>query len=154
LTFLEYLAAWHLANRDLADTLAAVTGCLRDPRWFETLQLLGGELAKRSDDYLDRYIRHLLDHAGELMREQAPLLALCANVVRDTQSVAGLNAGTQDRYEELLRRTFDAFEPRSGVAKVLQLDMLEALRTLGASAKYQLMSATKSGLLDVRRRAL
>lgn len=154
LTFQEYLAAWHLANRELADTLVLVKCHLRDPRWFETLQLLGGELANRSDEYLDRYVSAVLDGAGDTIREQAPVIALCANIVRDTQAVAGLSAETQSRYDRLVRDTFDAFKPSSRVPSVTQLDLLEALGEVGAPAKDQLIAATSSRLLDVRRRAL
>ena len=154
LTFQEYLAAWHLANRDLPRTLAVVEGHLRDPRWFETLQLLGGELANGSDEYLDRYVSAILDGAGDTIREQAPVIALCANIVRDTQAVAGLSAPTQSRYDRLVRDTFDAFKPVVRVPKVIQLDLLEALGAVGAPAKDQLIAATRSRLLDVRRRAL
>ena len=154
LTFQEYLAAWYLTNRDLASTLEIISLHLRDPKWFETLQLLGCELANRSDEYLDRYVSCLLDGAGETIRDQAPVIALCANVVRDTQAVAALSAETRRRYETLVRDTFDAFKPLSRVSKEVQLDLLEALGSLGALAKYQLMSATRSGLLDIRRRAL
>jgi hypothetical protein len=154
LTFQEYLAAWFLANRELAATLDVVGAHLRDPKWFETLQLLGGELANRSDEYLDRYVSAILDWAGYGIREQAPVIALCANIVRDTQAVAGLSGATQSRYETLVRDTFDAFKPSSRVAKFIQLDLLEALSGIGAPAKDQLIAATRSRLLDVRRRAL
>jgi hypothetical protein len=154
LTFQEYLAAWHLANRDLPETLEIVRGHLRDPKWFETLQLLGGELANRSDEYLDRYVAVILAEAGETIRERAPVIALCANIVRDTQAVAGLSRAAQSRYEALVRDTFDAFLPSSRVPDVIQLDLLEALRGVGAPAKEQLIAATRSRLLNVRRRAL
>ena len=135
LTFQEYLAAWYLANRDLADTLELVGAHLRDPRWFETLQLLGGELANRSDEYLDRYVSAVLDGAGDAIREQAPVIALCANIVRDTQAVAGLSAETQSRYDRLVRDTFDLFKPSSRVPAVIQLDLLEALGEVGEHGK-------------------
>ena len=96
----------------------------------------------------------LLDRVGETIRDQAPVIALCANVVRDTQSVAELSGEARSRYERLVRDTFDAFKPLSRVPKETQLDLLEALGSLGASAKYQLISATRSGLLVIRRRAL
>jgi hypothetical protein len=154
LTFQEYLAAWHLANRELADTLTVVRGHLRDPKWFETLQLLGGELANHSDEYLDRYISAILDEAGQGIREQAPVIALCVNIVRDTQAIAGLSATTQSRYEALVRATLDAFKPSSKVPGVIQLDLLEAFQAVGAPAKEQLIAATRSRLLEVRKRAL
>jgi hypothetical protein len=154
LTFQEYLAAWHLANRELANTLEVVSGHLRDPKWFETLQLLGGELANRSDEYLDRYVSCMLDQAGKSIQDQAPVIALCANVVRDTQTVAGLSFETKDRFERVVRSTFGAFEPSSHVSKETQLDLLDALGSIGAPAKNQLMAATSSGLLAIRRRAL
>ena len=154
LTFQEYLAAWYLANRDIKWTLEAVTLHIREARWFETLQLLGGALANRSDEYLDQYVLWLLDHAGVAIREQAPVIALVANIVRDTQAVAGLSTDTRGRYESLLRETLHAFAPSSRIPKQTQLDLLEALAGLGASVKDHLISATGSRLLDVRRRAL
>jgi len=139
---------------DLDRTLDELTPHLRKSTWFETLQLLGGELANRSDEYLDRYISWLLDHAGETIREQAPVVALAANIVHDTHPVARINPETRQRYDQLLLKTFDAFDPSSNVPKRTQLDLLEALGTLGAAVKPQLISATRSRLLDVRRRAL
>jgi NACHT domain len=154
LTFQEYLAAWYLAGRDLSATLEAAAPHLREPTWFETLQLLGGELANRSDDFLDRYVGWLLDHAGQSVQDQAPVVALAANIVRDTQAVASVSSETQARYEALLRETLDAFLPQSKVPKQTQLDLLEAFGKLGASVKGHLISATGSRLLDVRKRAL
>ena len=154
LTFQEYLAAWHLANRDLDSTFKIISSHFRDPKWFEMLQLLGGELANRSDEYLDRYVACLIDSVGSTIREQAPVIALCANIIRDTQAIAAIGVETRRRYEMLIRETFDAFMPLSRVSKETQLDLLEALGSLGASAKDQLISATGSRLLDVRRRAL
>jgi energy-coupling factor transporter ATP-binding protein EcfA2 len=154
LTFQEYLAAWFLASRDLGSTLTTIEPHLRDPKWFEALQLLGGALANRSDEGLDRYVDWLLDRVGETVREQAPVIALAANIVRDTQSVANLSSGTQARYESFLRKTFHAFEPDSRVPKQTQLELLEALGGLGASVKDQLLAATGARLLEIRRRAV
>ncbi|AGL15195.1 signal transduction protein [Actinoplanes sp. N902-109] len=154
LTFQEYLAAWFLAGRDLASTLTVIAPHLRDPKWFEALQLLGGALANRSDEYLDRYVGWLLDQVGDGIREQAPVIALAANIVRDTHTMAKLSSAMQARYEALLRETFDAFEPDSRVPKQTQLELLEALGGLGASVKDLLVSATRSRLLDIRRRAV
>ena len=61
------------------------------------------------------------------------MIALCANIVRDTQAVAGLSGATQSRYDRLVRDTFNAFKPSSRVPKVTQLDLLEALGKVGAS---------------------
>jgi hypothetical protein len=91
---------------------------------------------------------------GAGVREQAPVIALVANIVRDTHTVATLRTATCDRYEELLRDTLHAFTAESRVPKQTQLDLLEALGALGASVRHHLMSATGSRLLDVRRRAL
>ena len=154
LTFQEYLAAWHLAGRDLAQVLEEIGPHLREPTWFETLQLLGGALANRPDEYLDRYLGWLLERAGTTIQDQAPVIALAGNIVRDTHAVAALTRRTTGRYEELLRETFDAFSTGSRVPKQTQLELLEALGRLGASVKDQLVSATRSRLLDVRRRAL
>ena len=154
LTFQEYLAAWHLAGSDLAQVLDEIGPHLREPTWFETLQLLGGALANRPDEYLDRYLGWLLDRAGTTIQEKAPVIALAGNIVRDTQAVAALTPGTTARYEQLLRETFDAFSAESRVPRQTQLELLEALGRLGASVKDQLVSATQSRLLDVRRRAL
>ncbi len=154
LTFLEYLAAWHLASRDLSKTLEIIALHFREPKWFETLQLLGGELANRSDEHLDKFVSWLLDSAGDTVREQAPVIALAANIVRDTHAVASIGPKTREQYDNLLCATFDAFTPNSKVPKQVQLDLLVALGNLGASVKDQLISATGSRLLDVRRRAL
>jgi hypothetical protein len=154
LTFQEYLAAWHLAGRDLAQVLGEIEPHLREPTWFETLQLLGGALANRPDEYLDRYLGWLLDRAGATIAEQAPVIALAGNIVRDTQAVAALTPATTARYEQRLRETFDAFSAGSRVPRQTQLELLEALGRLGASVKDQLVSATHSRLLDVRRRAV
>ena len=154
LTFEEYLAAWYLAARDLEQVLIEIRPHLRAPTWFETLQLLGGALANRSDELLDRYLMWLLVQAGTTIQDQAPIIALAGNIVRDTRAVAALMPTTTARYEGLLQQTFGAFAPDSRVPKQTQLELLEALGRLGAPVKDQLRSATRSRLLDVRRRAL
>ena len=154
LTFEEYLAAWHLANRELDVVLDEIALYIREPTWFETLQLLGGALANRSDEGVDRYAGWLLERVGSTIQEQAPVIALVGNIVRDTQSITTLKPETAQRYEDLLQGTFAAFSPRSRVPKQTQLELLEALGDVGRSVKDQLVSATRSRLLDVRRRAL
>jgi hypothetical protein len=43
LTFQEFLAAWHLSNMDFEQVIPILQPRLRVAKWFETLQLLGGE---------------------------------------------------------------------------------------------------------------
>ena len=68
LTFQEFLAAWHLANQEFDQVEPIIQVRLRQQRWFETLQLLGGEWAKQSDEKLDRYLAWLLDRQGKIYR--------------------------------------------------------------------------------------
>ncbi|MBV8856139.1 MAG: NACHT domain-containing protein [Acidobacteria bacterium] len=154
LTFQEYLAAWHLASLSLDDIKATVTPHLRDPQWFETLQLLGGEIARNSDAKLDAYISHLLDHMGTTITRQAPIIALCANVLRDVKGVADIKTNTQERFNEALKGTLHAFRPDSRVPAKTQLEVLRALAPLGARVKEHLIEATKSAHFLVRSESL
>jgi energy-coupling factor transporter ATP-binding protein EcfA2 len=154
LTFQEYLAAWHLASLSLDDIKATVTPHLRDPQWFETLQLLGGEIARNSDAKLDAYISHLLDHMGATITDQAPIIALCANILRDVKDVADVKADTQKLFNEALKGTLYAFRSDSRVPAKTQLEVLRALAPLGARVKEHLIEATKSGYFPVRSEAL
>lgn len=154
LTFQEYLAAWHLSNQEFDQVASVIEPRLRQQRWFEPLQLLGGEWAKQSDEKLDRYLQWLLDRQGESIAERAPLVALCANIVKDTSGVAELTPETRRRFERAVKDTLDAFRPKSGVPVLTQLEILEALGQLGAAVKSHLIDATKSGLNQVRSRAI
>jgi hypothetical protein len=154
LTFQEYLAAWNLANLSMEAMKNCVVNRLRDPQWFETLQLLGGELAKVSDEKVDQYISWLLDNLGSAVRVQAPLIALCANILKDIQDVADVSPATHERYVSALRGTLEAFQPGSGVVAKTQLEVLTALIPLGGSVKEHLVEATKSAHYAVRSQAV
>lgn len=154
LTFQEYLAAWHLSNQDFDRVVAEIVTHLRQQKWFETLQLLGGEWAKQSDDKVDRYIAWLLDRQGDTITERAPVIALCANIVKDITGIAELTQQTRTNFRGAVERTLDAFRPSSGVPAITQLEILEALGSLGAAVKPHLIAATNSSLFQVRRRAI
>ena len=154
LTFQEYLAAWHLSNQEFDQVPPMIEPRLRQQRWFEPLQLLGGEWAKQSDEKLDRYLQWLLDRQGNSIVERAPVVALCANIVKDTSGVAELTPETRKRFQNAIKDTLDAFRPASGISVVTQLEILEALGQLGAAVKSYLIDATKSGLFPVRARAI
>ncbi|MFL6210517.1 MAG: NACHT domain-containing protein [Pyrinomonadaceae bacterium] len=154
LTFQEYLAAWHLANLSLETIKTTVASRLRNPQWFESLQLLGGELAKNSDEKLDQYVSYLLDNLGVTIAEQAPVIALCANILQDVKGVADIKVATRQKYLTALRNTLHAFKFGSGVPANTQLEVLNALIPLGASVKEHLVEATKSSHYPVRSKAV
>jgi len=154
LTFQEYLAAWNLANQNFDQVIPIVSKRLRSARWFETLQLLGGEWAKSSDEKLDAYVKWLLEQRGGSVGEQAPVVALCANIVRDTSGTAELQEETRRTFEQAVRATLAAFRDSSGVYETTQLEILEALGRLGAAVKDHLIEATKCSRYAVRRRAI
>jgi hypothetical protein len=154
LTFQEYLAAWYLANQEFDNVIEIILPRLRQQRWFETLQLLGSEWAKQSDEKLDRYVAWLLDQQGRAIGERAPVIALCANIVKDVTGIAELKPQTRDEFRRAVEGTLDAFRPGSGIPAFTQLEILEALGQLGAAVKPHLIAATKSGLYQVRRRAV
>jgi hypothetical protein len=154
LTFQEYLAAWHLATQELAEVKGIIGPHLREPKWFETLQLLGGEWAKRSDEILDAYVAYLLEQQGTTITERASIIALCANILSDTSSVAEVKPTTRQHYTRALQDTLQVFRSRSRVPAKTQLEILEALGQLGAAVKDHLISATKSGHFAVRSRAI
>jgi DNA replicative helicase MCM subunit Mcm2 (Cdc46/Mcm family) len=154
LTFQEYLAAWHLSNQEFGEIQALVQARLRQQRWFETLQLLGSEWARQSDEKLDRYVAWLLAKQGVSIAQRAPIVALCANIVRDTTGVAELRPETRKRFVAGVEGTLDAFRPGSGIPALTQLEILDALGQLGAAVKGHLVNATRSGLFQVRRRAI
>jgi energy-coupling factor transporter ATP-binding protein EcfA2 len=154
LTFQEYLAAWSLAPQSLNVIKSTIAPHLRDPQWFEPLQLLGGELARNSDEKLDEYVSYLLGTMGTTIAEQAPIIALCANILQDIKGVADIKAQTQESYTEALKGTLHAFKPGSGVPTKIQLEVLRALIPLGASVKEHLIEATKSAYFPVRSQAI
>ncbi len=154
LAFQEYLAAWNLANQRFDDITSDIDTHIRSPRWFETLQLLGGELAKRSDEDLDRYVGYLLDRAGDTIGRQAPVIALCANVLRDVGGVADITPGTRTAYNAALEGTLRAFDEDSRIPVRTQLEVLEGLGQLGDAVKEHLINATKARNCRVRSRAL
>lgn len=154
LTFQEYLAAWNLANLSMEGIKSAIFPHLRDAGWFETLQLLGGELAKVSDEKLDQYVSYLLDNLGESLGAQAPVIALCANIVQDVKDVADISSRTRDQYLSSLQGTLQVFQLDSGVPAKTQLEVLTALIPLGASVKDHLIQATKSAHHAVRTQAV
>jgi hypothetical protein len=150
LTFQEYLAAWNLANQELAEVKALIEPHLRQQKWFETLQLLGGEWAKSSDEKLDSYVAYLLEQQGESIAQRAPIIALCANIVNDTKAIAEIKPRTRLTYEVALKGTLQVFSLKSKVSAKTQLEILEALGQLGAVVKDHLVRATKSGHYLVR----
>lgn len=154
LTFQEYLAAWNLANLSMEGIKSTIFPHLRDAGWFETLQLLGGELAKVSDEKLDQYVSYLLDNLGESLGTQAPVIALCANIIQDIRDVADISSRTRDQYLSSLRGTLQVFQLDSGVPAKTQLEVLTALIPLGASVKDHLIQATKSSHHAVRTQAV
>jgi len=154
LTFQEYLAAWQLSKLDFEKVSEIVQPRLRLAKWFETLQLLGGQWAKESDDKADRYIAWLLDNIGITISEQAPIVALCSNIVRDLEGVAELKPKTRKTFRESLEATLDAIKKGSGISANTQLEILEALGQLGAAVKFHLLDATRSNFFPVRYRAI
>lgn len=154
LTFQEYLAAWHLSNQEFDQVAQIIELRLRQQRWFEPLQLLGGEWAKQSDEKLDRYLKWLIDRQGQSIIARAAVVALCANIVKDISGIAELTTETRKAFRKAVEDTLDAFRPKSGVPVQTQLEILEALGRLGAAVKSHLIDATKSGLNQVRSRAI
>lgn len=162
LTFQEYLAAWNIANQDFKELTKLIMPHLRNPRWFETLQLLGGELAKKADELHDKYIAYLLHRRGyeadgvktTSVTDQAPLVALCSNILRDAAGVADIKPSTRSSYEAALRGTLGAFNRYSRVGERYQLEILYALAKLGSSVKEHLTLATKSSNGAVRSAAV
>jgi NACHT domain len=154
LTFQEYLAAWHLSNQEFDNVASLIQPRIRQQKWFETLQLIGAEWAKKSDEKLDRYVAWLLDHQGQSIAERAPVIALCANIVKDTSRIAELTLETRKKFQQGVEGTLDAFRAGSGIPALTQLEILEALGHLGAAVKPHLIDATKSSLFQVRRRAI
>jgi hypothetical protein len=154
LTFQEYLAAWQLSNMDFDNVENIIKSRLRMAKWFETLQLLGGQWAKESDEKADRFVAWLLENRGTSIDDQAPVVALCANVVKDISGVAELRPQTRAVFEKAVEGTLDAFREGSGVDAKTQVEVLEALGQLGAAVKSHLIDATKASLFQVRRRAI
>ncbi len=154
LTFQEYLAAWNLSNKDLATALKIVRPHLGESGWFETLQLLGSQWAKESDERLDTYVSWLLENRGSSLQEQAPLVALCANILRDTSAVADIGAATRSAYAQAVANTLHVFREGSDIPIRTQLEILEALGALGAPMKPHLMDALRANFFQVRRRAI
>lgn len=154
LTFQEYLAAWTLSNMELAEVADRVGRRLREAKWFETLQLLGGTWAKESDEKLDRYLDWLLEQQGTRIAERAPVVALCANISRDVIDIASMKPETRRKLYESLKDTLHAFNRASGVPAQIQVEILEALGTLGAAVKANLIEATRASLYQVRARAI
>ena len=115
LTFQEYLAAWHLSNQELDAALQLIRPHLRRQKWFEVLQLLGGEWAKQSDEKLDRYFAWLLEQQGTAITDRAPVVALCANIVKNASGVAELKPQTRQSYRTAIQGTLAAFHSRSRV---------------------------------------
>lgn len=154
LTFQEYLAAWQLSNMDFEKVTAIAQSRLRLAKWFESLQLLGSQWAKESDDKADRYVAWLLSERGDTINDQAPVVALCANVVKDISGVAELRPETRKTFSTAVEATLDAFRQASGVPGNTQLEILEALGQLGSAVKPRLIEATRASLFQVRRRAI
>jgi DNA replicative helicase MCM subunit Mcm2 (Cdc46/Mcm family) len=154
LTFEEYLAAWQLSNMDFDHVAELIGPRLRMAKWFETLQLLGGQWAKESDEKANRFVAWLLDSRGITVSSQAPVVALCANVVKDISGVAELKPETRRTFKDAVEATLDAFREGSAVPAQTQLEILEALGQLGAAVKSHLIDATRASLFQVRRKAI
>ncbi len=154
LTFQEYLAAWQLSNMDFERVTALIHPRLRLAKWFETLQLLGAQWAIGSDDKADRYVAWLLSQRGTSIADQAPVVALCANVVKDISGVTEMQQDTRKAFSEAVEATLDAFDKGSGVPAKTQLEIVEALGELGAAVKSHLIDATKASVFPVRCRAI
>jgi hypothetical protein len=154
LTFQEYLAAWQLSNMDFDKVTKIIQPWLRTAKWFETLQLLGGQWAKESDEKADRFVSWLLKKHGSKINDQAPVVALCANIVRDINGVAKLQPKTYKAYKMAVEATLNAFHKGSGVHAKIQVEILGALGQLGAAVKSHLIDATKASLFQVRQRAI
>ncbi|HKP52684.1 MAG TPA: effector-associated domain EAD1-containing protein [Chloroflexia bacterium] len=153
LTFQEYLAAWALFKRN--DYWSIVLPHLREPKWFETLQLLGDTFVQEGDaEELNTYIENLLQQMGDTITSRAPIVALCANIVRDTEDITQLNRRVRKSYEAALHSTLGAFRPEAKVPEKTQLEVLEALAGLGKVVKEHIISATKSQYWSVRNRAV
>jgi len=154
LTFQEFLAAWQLSNLEFDDVTKIIEPRLRLAKWFETLQLLGGQWAKESDEKANRYVKWLLQQRGQSIAQRAPVVALCANIVRDIAGVAELRPDTRKVFEAALKSTLDVFNQGSRVPATTQLEILAALGQLGGAVKPQLIDATKASLYQVRRDAI
>jgi energy-coupling factor transporter ATP-binding protein EcfA2 len=153
LTFQEYLAAWELFGR--RDYWPIVLPHLREQKWFETLQLLGDTFAQEGrDEELNIYIENLLQQTGDSIANKAPIIALCANIVRDTEDITPLNRKVRESYEATLHGTLGAFRPSAKIPEKTQLEVLEALAGLGKVVKEHMISATKSQYWSVRNRAV
>jgi hypothetical protein len=154
LTFQEYLATWQLSNMDFENVTKIIHPRLRSAKWFETLQLLGDQWAKESDEKVDRYILWLLQNRGNTINERAPVVALCANILKDTSGVAELKLKTRAEFRKAVEDTLDAFHKGSGVPAKTQLEILDVLSQLGPAVKDHLFTATRASTFDVRCRAL
>lgn len=154
LTFQEYLAAWNLSNQDFKTIKTLISPNLFNQDWFEPLQLLGGEWAKRSDDLLDRYICFLLNSRGQTIQQQAPIVALCSNILNDSTGIAEVKTSTQENYEQALKSTLLAFKKEAKIPETNQLEILEALSKFGLQVKGFILKATDSSHTSVRTRAL
>jgi len=150
LTFQEYLTAWWIANQDYELAVEIITPKLRKEAWFESLELLGCEWAKKSDECLDRYINLLLNNKGKSIGDQAPVMALCSNILNDTEGVAVIKPETRSEYEKAIKRTLGAFGRKSEVAEKVQLEILQALGKLGIAVKRHLVKALGSPIAAVR----
>ncbi len=91
---------------------------------------------------------------GSTINEQAPVVALCANIVKDISGVAELKPETRLAYEAAVKATLAAFRKGSLVPSRTQVEILEALGQLGAAVKSHLIDATKASLFQVRSRAI
>jgi len=109
---------------------------------------------KDSDELVDKYINWLLTNRGRSISEQAPVVALCANIVNDITGIAEIKAATRQLYESVIGRTLRAFRSGSGVSETTQLEILEALAKLGPAAKDYLITATKASNYPIRSRAI
>jgi energy-coupling factor transporter ATP-binding protein EcfA2 len=152
--FQEYLSAWNLANKDFDIVKSIVYKNMTGQRWFEPLQLLGGELAKKSDELFDKYILFLLNNLGSGITDQATVVALCFNILNDTGEVASIKPKTRALYEASVEKTLGAFDKDAKVPEKTQSELLEALIKIGGPVKAHIIKATKSKFHLVRIKAI
>ena len=141
-------------KQEFAEAWKLLEPRIRDPKWFEALQLLGGEWAKSSDESLDRYVAQLLEVRGKTVAKEAPIVALCANVLQDAEGVAEVRSETRKEFETAVKATLHAFRKNSKVPEKTQLEIVEALGQLGAAAKPHMITATKAQRYAVRKRVI
>ncbi len=153
MSFQEYLAAWNLANQEFEEIKKDISENLMRQNWFEVFLLLGGEYAKKSDELLDRYIDYLLSIEVRGSVKATIIATLCNGILRDTEGIASIRAGTKNKFEVFLETSsVNAFKETESGDKS-QLELVEALLKLKKAAVPCLMKAKNSAFPSVRRAA-